>query len=143
MRGCGMNKHATTRMASAIREITLLIILMIKQGRSQPIYLYPGNSSDTSNNTLSPSFPEPVDHSGHKCTYRNLQYCHSYIRNSFYFYTNSGGWILLAIVVCGLLLQSVSHLLASRTKKEVAFGIVQATNFQMRLNYSQHLGGNG
>ena len=75
----------------------------------------------------------------HRCSYKQQQYCHSYIKNMFALYTRSGGWILLGIILCGIFFQVLSHLLAMKQSKKVTLGIVQSTNIPLQLNISQRL----
>lgn len=72
------------------------------------------------------------------CSYKQLQYCHRYIKNILILYTRSGGWILLAITLCGIFFQILSHLIPRRSRN-VALGIVQSTNIPLKLNVTQRL----
>ena len=52
------------------------------------------------------------------CSSKHLQYCNNYIRNIIILYTKTGGWILLAIVLCGVFFQLLSSLMAMKQRKK-------------------------
>lgn len=122
-------------MAKALRQYVFLLLFGLI-GETICVAVSVGNNTEIKSSNVT----KKVVYIRHRCSYKHLRYCHRYIKSSFYLYTNSGGWILLAIVLCGIFFQALSHLMAIKKKKEVAFGIVQATNFQLKLNFSQRLG---
>ena len=85
----------------------------------------------TTNTTTTTSDDAP------KCSYEMLQHCGRYIKNIIILYTGTGGWILVAVIVLGLLFLLVSHF-APRRRGNVALGIIQSMNIPLGMNVSEN-----
>ena len=122
--------------------VILFILIFVDQSLNNATSLNVAwrNTSELSNTNTTIYVNDVVEEQdNHRCSYKQQQYCHSYIKNMFALYTRSGGWILLGIILCGIFFQVLSHLLDMKQTKKVTLGIVQSTNIPLQLNISQPL----
>ena len=88
-----------------------------------------GNSSSNENSTsINANTKTKVD--THRCSWREQQYCHRYIKNIFVLYTGYGGWVMLGIIVLGVLLE-IHFLLSGRNVSYVQY---RRNDFKYFLN---------
>ena len=137
-------------LGSRTMSTKLFILTLIVHHSCMKITKSLTNESQTieRNTTLSSNHQLPLHI---KCSIKNPDYCHGYVRNVIAMYTQTGGWIMLAVVLCGILLQIASHVVAfvngdERTNAIAAAAhatVVAATNirafngFERKMNRSQ------
>ena len=51
-----------------------------------------------------------------QCSFNTLEHCHRYVRDSMAWYTSSGGWIMLIVVLVGIALEV--HLLTMKNHRQ-------------------------
>ena len=90
---------------------------------------------------------KPLSHSKEhplklNCTWQNPDNCHYIIRDTVTLYVKFGGlYVMLGVIFIGISIQILALVSAGTPRNMLAMGIAQTTNVQLKLNYSQSLGG--
>ena len=134
------NFNATSCVGFCIKIMICLLIINRKLASAAPSQLqaanntgdsYNNNNNNSIKNNNSNSISRPnsnikealqlktVDKdSEEKCFYAHPHGCPHYIRNTMILYKRGGGWILLAIVVCGCFIQIYVHIDAYKRRRK-------------------------